>query len=110
MADDLARNRVNKPRGLISLTLQRRGNLRIHQPGGIERAHALLKGLGTSKHSVTAYPALIPELFLGSRLPIDLDPDLAASALAIDDDLSNDQAQHLFTLRMSGRGRLPECR
>jgi hypothetical protein len=108
VTDDLAGNRVNEPWGLISLPLQRRSNLSIHQPSGIELAHALLKGLRPSKHGVTAYPPLIPELFLGSRLPIDLDPDLAVSALAIHDDLSNHQAQQLFALLIGGRGRLED--
>lgn len=85
VTDDLARNGVNKPWGLISLTLQRRGNLGIHQPCCVEFPYALLKCLRSRKHSVTAYPALIPELFLGSRLPIDLDPNLAANPLAIHD-------------------------
>jgi hypothetical protein len=70
----------------------------------------LLKGLRTSKHGITLHPALIPELLLCSRLPIDLDPNLAVSPLAINNDLSNYQAQHLFALRIGGRVRLPECR
>jgi SAM-dependent methyltransferase len=65
-------------------------------------AHALLKRLGPSTHGITVHPALIPELLLGLRLPVDLHPDLALRPLAIDDDLSNHQAQHLLALRIGG--------
>jgi hypothetical protein len=72
--------------------------------------HTLLKRLRTSKHSVTVHPALVPELLLCSRLPVDLHPNLAFNPPAIDDDFSNHQAQHLFALRIGGGLRLEDVR
>ena len=108
VTDDLARNGVNESRGLIPLALQCCCNLSIHQPCCVEFMHTLFERLCTSKHGIAAHPALIPELLLRPCLPIDLDLDLAVSPRAHNDDLSNHQAQHLFALRIGGRGRLPE--
>src|SRR6266566_46273 len=108
--DHFARNGVNESWGLISLRSERCRNLSVHQPCGIELAHALLERLRTSKHGVAAHPALVPELLMGSGLPIDLHPHLAFNPLAIDDYLPNHQAQHLLALSTGSCGRLPERR
>src|SRR5260221_5230889 len=108
--DHFARNGVNEPWCLISLALQRYCNLSIHQPCCVELAHALFERRSISKHGVAVHAALIPELLVSPRLPIDLHPDLASNPLAIDDHLPNHQAQHLLALSTGGRGCLPECR
>src|SRR6266566_5442629 len=106
--DHFARNGVNESWCLISLRGERCCNLSVHQPCCVELAHALLERLRTSKHGVTAHPALVPELRVRPRLPIDLHPDLAFNPLAINDYLPNHQAQHLLALRIARRRRLPE--
>jgi hypothetical protein len=107
--DHFAGNGVNEPWCLIALRSERCCNLSIHQPCGVELAHALLDRLRTSKHGVAAHPALVAELLMGPRLPIDLYPDLAFNSLAINDHLPNHQAQHLLALSTGGRGRLEDA-
>ncbi len=110
MPDHFARNGVCELWRLIPLRSEHRRNLGIHQPCTIEVADALLKCLRISQHGVASYAAFVPELVMGPGLPVDLHPDLASNPLAIDDHLSNHQAQHLLALRISRCGSLPESR
>src|SRR6266566_3506905 len=106
--DHFARNGVNESWCLISLRGERCSNLSVHQPCCVELAHPLFERLRSSKHGVTAHPALVPELLMGPGLPIDLHPDLASNPFAIDDHLPNHQAQHLLALSTGSRGRLED--
>ena len=110
MPDHFARNGVRELWRLILLLGEHRRDLGIHEPGGIEVADTLLECLRISQHRVTAHAAFVAKLVMGPGLPVDLHPDLASNSLAIDDHLSNDQAQHLFALGIGRCGSLPEGR
>src|SRR5205085_3479589 len=78
-------------------------NLSIDELSGIERADALFKGFHISRRFVTAHTAGVAKLLIGSGLPVDLHPDLSMGALAVDDDLSDQQTQPVFPVG-AGRG------
>src|SRR2546421_13125586 len=94
----------------IPLRIENLCNLSIDELSGVERADALFKGFHVSRRFVTAHTACVAKLLMGSGLPVDLHPDLSMSSLAIDNHLSDDQAEHLFAVGTGGSLGRPDGR
>src|SRR6266487_2217181 len=94
----------------IAFCIENRRNLGIDKRSLIEFTDTLLERLHIGRRFVAAHAACVAELLMGSGLPVDLNPDLSMSSLAIDDHISDHQAQHLFAVGTGGGLGRPEGR
>src|SRR6266699_1548932 len=86
----------------IAFCIEHRRNLGIDELSRIELTNTLLERLHIGRGFVAAHAAFVAELLMGSGLPVDLKPDLSMSSLAVDDHISDHQAQHLFAVGTGG--------
>src|SRR5258708_7481886 len=96
--------------GLIPFRIEDIGNLGIPVKSTIELTDTLLERFGISRVFVAAHSPFVAELLMCPRLPIDLKPDLPMDSPAINDHVSNHQAQHLLAIGAGGRLGLPKSR